>query len=166
MLVGWWNCFFFSCGYFRIPWTCVCFWKKVFGVLGSLDLFGDFGQLWCSFSWSWTQFEFRKKWFVNLKLRSPPVWFLKKLALLHSYLLIFVNLLKRTELLLKKVERDDRIWIRKSRMVCKLCEKSSSSTLQASTTASKRMHAVRFFWREILPVAQAAGSGTSNTWAL
>ena len=94
------------------------------------------------------------------------VWFLKKLALLHSYLLMFVNLLKMMELLLKKVERDDRIWIRKSRMVCKLCEKSSSSTLQASTTASKRMHAVRFFWTEILSVAQAAGSGTSNTWGL
>ena len=31
-------------------------------------------------------------------------------------------------------------------MVCKLCEKSSSSTLQASTTASKRMHAARFFF--------------------
>jgi len=35
--------------------------------------------------------------------------FLKKLALLHSYLLMFVNLLKMMELLLKKVERDDRI---------------------------------------------------------
>ena len=30
-------------------------------------------------------------------------------------------------------------------MVFKHCDKSSSSTLQASTTASKRMHAVRFF---------------------
>jgi hypothetical protein len=37
------------------------------------------------------------------------VGFLKKLAWRHGSLLMFVNLLKRMELLLKKVERDDRI---------------------------------------------------------
>jgi hypothetical protein len=50
-------------------------------------------------------------------------------------------------------------------MVCKLCEKSSSSTLQASITASKRMHAAQFFRREILLVAHAAAAlQTREDW--